>query len=184
MPPAWYSHTESMGQRWSGGSMRRRLATGGIAGPGLVSVLKPNAPPWRVSRYQNEGATYSYAPVIFTPLGPTVVVLPAADEIEGFGQSNSCRIPKYIFSILGGGAKSLPYNQAMTEGWRSRRRIWSRSESPAIVSFSLSQAGQFSHWSQQHQPAITRMPIWSARSKKCSFSSLPSRRTALRLRSR
>jgi hypothetical protein len=27
-------------------------------------------------------------------------------------------------------------------------------------------AGQFSYWSQQHQPAMTRMPIWSARSKK------------------
>src|SRR5579859_5949898 len=146
--------------------MRRRLSIGGIAGPGLVSVLNPNAPPCRVSTYQNTGGTYSYGPVIFTPLGPTVVFLPAADEIEGFGQSSSCRIPRYIFSTLGGGAKSLPYKNVITDGCRSSRRIWSRIDSPATSSFSLSQSGQFSHWSQQHQPGSTRIPISSARSKK------------------
>src|SRR3954454_14548711 len=102
--------------------MRRRLSTGGIAGPGLISVLKPNAPPWRVSTYQNNGETYSYGPVIFTPLGPTVVFRAPAEEMEGFGQSTSFMICKYILSILGGGAKSLPYSHPMTEGWRSRRR--------------------------------------------------------------
>ena len=79
--------------------VRRQHATqardwAGSPGPGLVSVLNPKAPPWRVSRYQNDGATYSYGPVIFTPLGPTVVVLPAADEIDGFGHSNSCKISR------------------------------------------------------------------------------------------
>src|SRR5580765_4112560 len=125
--------------------MRRRLSTAGIAGPGLVSVLKPKAPPCRLSTYQNDGATYSYGPVIFTPLGPTLVVLAPAEEIAGFGHSTSFMICKYKFSIRGGGAKSLPYSHVITDGCRSSRRNWSRSDSLAIRSFSLSHAGQFSH---------------------------------------
>src|ERR1039457_5537205 len=78
------------------------------------------------------GATYSYGPVIFTPLGPTVVSLFAAEETEGFGQSLSWKICRYIFSILGGGGLSLPYNQVNTDGWRSRRRGWARHESAEI----------------------------------------------------
>src|SRR4051812_6659154 len=111
-----------MGQRWSGGNMRRRLSIGGMAGPGLVSVLKPNAPPCRLSTYQKDGATYSYGPVIFTPLGPTVVFLALAEEIAGFGHSTSFIICKYKFSMRGGGAKSLPYNHVITDGCRSNRR--------------------------------------------------------------
>src|SRR5271157_2159942 len=142
------------------------LSMGGMAGPGLVSVLKPYAPPYFVSRYQNDGATYSYGPVIFTPLGPTVVALPEAEDTEGFGQSHSARISRYIFSILGGGGKSLPLSQVNAEGWRSRRRIWSRRDAAAMNSFSSSQLSHSSHWSQQHQPGITRIPIRSQSSRK------------------
>ena len=49
MPPAWYSQTESIGHKWSSGNMRRRLSMGGIAGPGLISVANPKAPPRLVS---------------------------------------------------------------------------------------------------------------------------------------
>lgn len=61
--------------------MRRMLSIGGMAGTG--SILNPYAPRYFVSRYQKDGATYSYGPVIFTPLGPTVVALPEAEETEG-----------------------------------------------------------------------------------------------------
>src|SRR5580700_11306399 len=47
---------------------------GGIAGPGLVSVLYPYAPPAVVSASQYIGGTYSYGPVIFTPDAPVTVV--------------------------------------------------------------------------------------------------------------
>src|ERR1039458_1676850 len=90
------------------------------------------------------GATYSYGPVIFTPLGPTVVSLFAAEETEGFGQSLSWKICRYIFSILGGGGLSLPYSQVNTDGWRSRRRTWSRKDSAEIFSSSVSQVPHFS----------------------------------------
>src|SRR5689334_17234553 len=62
-PPAWKSHAGLIGQRRSAGSIRRNDSIGGGAGPGLVSVLKPCAPPRVSSRYQYEGATYSYGPV-------------------------------------------------------------------------------------------------------------------------
>src|ERR1700733_6439627 len=90
---------------------------GGIAGPGLVSVLYPYAPPAGVSANQYIGGTYSYGPVIFTPEAPVTVVGSAdADESEGFGQSKSFRMPRYIFSTSAGGGPSLPYSQTKTLG--------------------------------------------------------------------
>src|SRR5512143_2199729 len=108
------------------------------------------------------------------PLWPTVVDFPDADETVGLGQSESFRIRRYVSSTLGGGGKSLPFSQVKTEGWRSSLRIWSRRDSAAACSSSASHFPHSSHWSQQHQPAITRMPRRSQRSRKWSSSSLPS----------
>ena len=76
-----------------------------------------------MSRYQKDGATYSYGPVIFMPLCPTVVDLPEADETVGFGQSDSFRIRRYISSTFGGGGKSLPFSQVKTEARPRNREV-------------------------------------------------------------
>src|SRR5579884_1290579 len=113
-----------MGQRWSSGNIRRRLAMGGTAGPGLVSVLKPCAPPRSLSVSQYDGATYSYGPVIFTPVSPvTGVGRAVADDSYGFGQFSSFRMPTYMVSTSGGGGLSLPFIQLKTDGWLRMRRI-------------------------------------------------------------
>src|SRR5205085_3420606 len=90
--------------------------SGGIAAPGLVSVLKPNAPPnlWR-SRYQYDGGTQSYGPVIFIPDGPLIddVACDAAEMI-GSGQEVSWSTLRYALSTFCGGNSSLPFSHAST----------------------------------------------------------------------
>ena len=46
----------------------------------------------------------------------TVVAVALAEETEGFGQSSSFRMPRYIFSTSAGGGPSLPYSQTNTLG--------------------------------------------------------------------
>src|SRR4029077_3337798 len=93
------------------------LSSVGIAGPGLVSVFYPYAPPACVSANQYTGGTYSYGPVIFTPDFPVTVVGDSdADDTDGFGQSRSFNIPRYIFSTSAGGGPSLPYSHTNTLG--------------------------------------------------------------------
>src|SRR5215472_15911299 len=115
--PAWKFQYSSMGHRCSLGMNFSRLSFGGIAGPGLVSVLYPYAPPSFVSASQSTGGTYSYGPVIFTPDFPvTLVDCSLAEETDGFGHSRSLRMPRYKVSISGGGGLSLPYNHTNTLG--------------------------------------------------------------------
>src|SRR5579871_2290060 len=113
-----------MGHMWSLPTMARILSTGGTAGPTLVSVLKPYAPPqppglhsirtgWPggASTSQVRGAMYSDGPDISTPLSPvTLVFCPVAEETTGFGQNNSFSTSRYICSTSGGGALSLPFS--------------------------------------------------------------------------
>src|SRR5579862_3486198 len=111
------------------------LSIGGTAGPMLVSVLNPYAPPQPpglhslrlaspdgVSSSQYRGATYSYGPVIFTPLAPLMLLFcPVAEEITGFGHSSSFSIARYICSTSGGGWLSLPFSHASKLGCLRRR---------------------------------------------------------------
>src|ERR1041384_5092294 len=97
-----------MGQRWSPGNIRRKLSIGGGAGPGLVSVLNPCAPPALVSSSQYEGATYSYGPVILTPVSPAGVRFAVADDWYGFGLWFFLITSRWFFSMLDGGGLSLP----------------------------------------------------------------------------
>src|ERR1017187_3225096 len=133
-----------MGQRCSAGSMARSVSMGGGAGPGLVSVLNPCAPPRVVSAVQYDGATYSYGPVILTPVSPAGVFLAVAEDWYGFGHSTSLMMSRYSCSIFGGGGLSLPYSQSNTAGCRASRRNWSRSEAAAMASSSASHCGHFS----------------------------------------
>src|SRR5271155_663528 len=118
---------------------------GGTAGPGLVSVLNPCAPPqppslhsagegWsRESASQYEGATYSYGPVIFTPLVPEEPAgLAVAEETIGFGHSACFSTSRYICSTSGGGGLSLPFSHMIKLGWLRRRYICDTSDSFAI----------------------------------------------------
>src|SRR5581483_4341407 len=116
--------------------MRSMLSTGGTAGPMLVSVLKPYAPPqppwlhfcssggsFGVS-VQYAGATYSYGPVIFTPLAPVIGVgLAVADDTTGFGHKRFFSTVKYICSTSGGGGLSLPFSHITKLGWLRIRYI-------------------------------------------------------------
>ena len=113
-----------------------------------------------------------------------VVVFAVAEEITGFGHHRSDSIFKYISSTSGGGGLSLPFSHASRLGWALSRCIWSCNDADAISKSSSFQLPQCSQKSQQHHPAITRMPCWSAISKKSSVSSLPSSRTVFRPRSR
>src|ERR1051325_1600318 len=102
-----------MGQRWSLDSIFVRESRVGTAGPGLVSVLKPNAPPnfslMAPEFSQYEGGTYWYGPVIFTPEGPvTVVGVAEAEEMAGLGHSVSLSTSRYSRSTSGGGGLSPP----------------------------------------------------------------------------
>src|SRR4051794_1617767 len=110
------------------------LSIGGTAGPGLVSVLNPYPPPqppwlqlcgWLApseSCIQYAGATYSYGPLIFTPLSPvTVVGFAVADEITGFGHSSSFSTFKYVCSTSGGGGLSLPFSHTSRLGCSRNR---------------------------------------------------------------
>src|SRR5512143_126797 len=97
--------------------MRRNVSTGGTAGPGLVSVMKPNAPPCAVSASQYAGGTQSYGPVILTPVAPdTGVARAVAEERYGLGQRSSVSTSTYIRSMSGGGGLSLPLSQTNTLG--------------------------------------------------------------------
>src|ERR1700680_1081114 len=120
---------------WVFPTMARMLSTGGTAGRRLFSVLNPEAPPQPpgllclrsgcpcgVSSSQYSGATYSYGPVILTPLSPvTLVFLPVADETTGLGQNKSFSTSRYICSTSGGGALSLPFSHITRLGWLRRR---------------------------------------------------------------
>jgi hypothetical protein len=76
------------------------------------------------SAVQYDGATYSYGPLIFTPLPPvTVVVLAVADDTTGFGHRRSASIFKYISSTSGGGGLSLPFSHVSMLGWPRSRYI-------------------------------------------------------------
>src|SRR6266566_524005 len=99
------------------GIMRRMLSIGGIAAPGLVSVLYAQAPPWVLSCSQYDGGTQSYGPVIFTPLAPEYSAgLALAEEIVGLGQVSRCSTFRYICSTSAGGGLSLPLSQTSALG--------------------------------------------------------------------
>src|SRR5258705_7560380 len=97
--------------------MRCRLSIGGTAGPGLISVAKPCAPPNFLSDNQYDAGTHSYGPSILTPVVPvTVLSFAVADERKGLGQSYRFRISMYICSTSGGGGLSLPFSQTSRLG--------------------------------------------------------------------
>src|SRR5262245_45071419 len=84
--PAWNCLASGLDQRSSSSRGERKVfitSSSGSAGPGPVSELKPNAPPFFVSSYQYVGGTQSYGPGILSPLSPSAL---AAWTI-GFGQS-------------------------------------------------------------------------------------------------
>src|SRR5687768_6436981 len=79
-PPAWKSQNWSIGHSDVAGRISFIVSMGGMAGPGLVSVLNPNAPPCLRSSSQYCGGMYSYGPFIFTPEGPVIVLLSSEAE--------------------------------------------------------------------------------------------------------
>src|ERR1700727_1406074 len=156
---------------------RSRLSRGGIAGPGLVSVLYPYAPPAFLSDNQYTGGTYSYGPVIFTPEAPvTVVAVSEAEETDGLRQSSSFRMPKYVFSTSAGGGLSLPLSHTNTLGCWRKIRIWLRKDAAETSCCSSFHFGHCSHASQQVHPGITKIPSLSVLLKNSSRSSRPSSR--------
>ncbi len=185
LPPAWKFQYSSIGHRWSAGSIRRIDPTVGIAGPGPISVAKLNAPPTSLSRSQYDGATKSYGPFILTPESPvTVVGVAVADDTYGTAHFAAFSVSRYIRSTSGGGGLSLPLSHVNTDGCR---RILSACDHRQWFAMSRSAGVHLSHisqWSQQHQPAITRIPISSHRSRNSSDSILPSSRTVFRFMSR
>src|SRR5260370_35076010 len=111
-----------MGHKCSLGSICRKLSTGGTAGPGLISVAKPCAPPRFLSSSQYEAGTHSYGPSILTPETPvTVDGLAVADDRNGLGQSYFLRMSVYICSTSGGGGLLLPFTQTNKVGGLSMR---------------------------------------------------------------
>src|SRR5262245_52564595 len=109
------------------------------------------------------------------PEGPlNCARVPDAEETIGFGHDVSFKTCRYACSTSAGGGLSLAFSHISKLGCERRRKLWLLSDSRATANWSPFHLSHSSQRSQQHQPAMTRIPISSARLKNSSPSILPS----------
>src|SRR5262245_14519973 len=103
-----------------------------------------------------------------------------AEEAMGFGHDVSFKTWRSGYFTSGGGGLSLPFSHISRLGWARSRKLWLRTEADPTANWSPFHSSHFSQRSQQHQPAMMRIPFFSASLKNSSLSILPSSRIVFR----
>src|SRR5262245_5564757 len=103
-----------------------------------------------------------------------------AEATIGLGNEVSFNTWRSTCSTSAGGGLSLPFSHISRLGWARRRKLWLRTDSDPTANWSPFHLSHSSQRSQQHQPAMMRIPFSSARLKNSLLSILPSSRIVFR----